>query len=34
MNSVVIGSGFGCFFFLAACIIFLIPFFKKETNEK
>jgi len=21
-------------FFLAACIIFLIPFFKKETNEK
>ena len=34
MNSVVIGSGFGGVFFMAVCIIFLIPFFKKETNEK
>jgi len=25
---------FGSIFFLTACIIFLIPFFKKETNEK
>jgi hypothetical protein len=24
----------GSFFFLVACIIFLIPFFKKEVNEK
>jgi len=23
---------FGSFFFLVACIIFLIPFFKKNTN--
>ncbi len=25
---------FRSFFFLVACNIFLIPFFKKETNEK
>ena len=25
---------FGSFFFLVACIIFLIPFFKKEEDEK
>jgi len=25
---------FGSIFFLAACIIFIIPFFKKDTNGK
>ena len=25
---------FGSFFFFVACIIFLIPFFRKEDNEK
>tara|TARA_B100000941_G_scaffold283671_1_gene253438 strand:- start:279 stop:452 length:174 start_codon:yes stop_codon:yes gene_type:complete len=25
---------FGSLFFLFACIIFLIPFFKKEKNER
>ena len=25
---------FGSLFFLVACIVFLIPFFKKEKNER
>ena len=25
---------FGSLFFLVACLIFLIPFFRKEENEK
>ena len=25
---------FGSLFFLIACIIFLVPFFKKEKNER